>query len=217
MSTILALQHLDPIARGSSRLVYEHPQRPDLLVKVMRPKHLEARYGEGAAWFRRRRRYDPYVLFLREIREYVAAYASHGQSLPIAQKVRGLVETDLGLGLLVEAVRGADGALAPTVAKLISTGAYDESAAAALERFLAELLESDIVVADLHERNMVYACDRDGATRFVMIDGLGSTTLIPFKSLSRTLNRRSKLKRIKRLRANITRRIALLRDSGTPS
>jgi hypothetical protein len=79
------------------------------------------------------------------------------------------------------------------------------------------LLESDIVVADLHERNMVYACGRDGMNRFVMIDGLGSTTLIPFKSLSRTLNRRSKLKRIKRLRANISRRIAMFHESGKAS
>jgi hypothetical protein len=214
MSDVLALQHLDPVARGSARLVFEHPQRPDLLVKVMRPKHLEARYGKGAAWFRRRRRYDPYVLFLREIREYVAAYASHGKSLPIAQQVRGLVETDLGLGLLVEAVRGPDGALAPTVAKLIAKGDYDDSAQAALESFLRELLQSDIVVADLHERNMVYAGGADSLPRFVMIDGLGSSTLIPFKSWSRTLNRRSKEKRIRRLRANIARRIAMFEGSG---
>jgi hypothetical protein len=212
MSDVLALQHLDPVARGSARLVFEHPQRPDLLVKVMRPKHLEARYGKGAAWFRRRR-YDPYVLFLREIREYVAAHASNGHSLRIAQKVRGLVETDLGLGLLVEAVRGADGALAPTVAKLIATGAYDEAAQQALERFLEELLESDIVIADLHERNLVCAVGADGKQQFVMIDGLGSSTLIPFKGWSRALNRRSKVKRIRRLRARIARRIASFLDS----
>lgn len=211
----LALKHLDPLARGSARLVFEHPGKPDLLVKVLRPKLLESRYGEGAAWFRRRRRYDPYVLFLREIREYVAGHASHGHSLRIAQKVRGLVETDLGLGLLVEAVRGADGALAPTVAKLIATGAYDEAAQQALERFLDELLESDLVIADLHERNMVYARGADGVPHFVMIDGLGSSTLVPFKSWSRALNRRSKLRRIRRLRTRIARRIASF-QAGKP-
>ena len=215
MTTPLELKHLEPIAKGSARLVFGHPERPDLLVKVLRPKLLESRYGEGAAWFRRRRRYDPYLLFLREIREYVAAYASHGHSLRIAQKVRGLVETDLGLGLLVEAVRGADGALAPTVAKLIANGTYDEAAQAALERFLSELLENDIVIADLHERNLVYVGGAGGVPHYVMIDGLGSSTLVPFKSWSRTLNRRSKLRRIRRLRARIARRIASSLD-GPP-
>ncbi|HSP43112.1 MAG TPA: hypothetical protein VLO11_09590 [Luteolibacter sp.] len=39
----LALKHLDPLARGSARLVFEHPGKPDLLVKVLRPKLLETR------------------------------------------------------------------------------------------------------------------------------------------------------------------------------
>jgi hypothetical protein len=211
----LALKHLQPLAKGNARLVYEHPDDPALLVKVMRPDLVKSRSGEGTAWFRGLgRRYDPYVLFLREICEYVAAYAAHGQALPYAQKVRGMVETDLGLGLIIVAVRGPDGALAPTVAKLIAIGNFDETARRALDETLASLLESDIVLADLHERNLVYQ-QKDGASHFVIIDGLGSSTLLPFKSWSRTLNRRSKLKRIARLRKRIAGRVAAF-ESGNP-
>ena len=211
----LELKQLQPLAKGNARLVYEHPGDPAMLVKVMRPDLVAARYGEGAAWFRGiGRRYDPYVLFLREIREYVAAYAAHGQALPEAQKVHGLVETDLGLGLVIGAVRGPDGALAPTVAKLIAVGNFDETARRALDQTLAALLESDIVLADLHERNLVYQ-QQDGRSRFVIIDGLGSSNLLPFKSWSRALNRRSKLKRIARLRKRIAGRVAAF-ESGNP-
>jgi hypothetical protein len=48
-----------------------------------------------------------------------------------------------------------------------------------------------------------------------MIDGIGSSTLLPFKSWSRTLNRRSKLKRIARLRKRIARRVAAF-EAGNP-
>ncbi len=213
MASLLALKHLQPLAKGNVRLVFEHPETPDLLVKVMRPDLVAARYGEGAAWFRRGRRFDPYLLFVREIREYVAAYASHGRSLPFAQTVRALVETDLGLGLVTDAARGPDGNLAPTVAKLIQVGDYDGAAEAALETFIKGLLESDLVVSDLHERNIVYACAKDGGRRFVMIDGLGSSNF--FKTWSRALNRRSKEKRVVRLRGRIAGRVAAFR-AGKP-
>jgi hypothetical protein len=215
MAGPLALRHLPPLAKGSVRWVFEHPETPALLVKVMRPDLVEARYGESAAWFRRVRRHDPYVLFLREIREYVAGYASAGHALSFAQKVCGLVETDLGLGLVTEAARGADGKLAPTAARLIQVGEFDDAAEAALEKFLQGLLESDLVVSDLHERNIVYASGPDGERRFVMIDGLGCSNLLPFKSWFRSVNRRSKEKRIVRLRKRIAGRVAAF-EAGKP-
>ncbi len=71
------------------------------------------------------------------------------------------------------------------------------------------------MVADLHERNLVYASGADGGRLFVMIDGLGSCTILPFKNWSPFLNRRSKIKRISRLRKRIARRIAAFNE-GNP-
>ena len=79
---------------------------------------------------------------------------------------------------------------------------------AAVERFLNGLLESDLVVSDLHERNIVYACGPDRARTFVMIDGLGCSNLLLFKSWFRSVNRRSKEKRVARLRRRISLRVA---------
>jgi hypothetical protein len=208
MTAPLHLKHLQPLAKGNVRLVFEHPSNPALLVKVMRPDHVESRYGGGAAWFRRGRRFEHYLLFVREIREYVATYAAAGHAVLFAQQVCGLVETDLGLGLVTEAALGSDGKLAPTLAKLVQIGQFDPEAEEALERFFVDLLGSVLVISDLHERNVVYACGRDGKRRFVMIDGLGSSTILPFKNWSGWLNRRSKVKRIARLRLRIAGRVA---------
>ena len=212
----LELKDSEPIAKGGLRLVYPYPGDPSRLVKVMRPDKAASRYGEeGGSWFRRNRRHGQYILFVREIREYIAAYASHGVSLPFVQRIRGLIETDLGLGLVLDAARDREGRLAPTLAKVIQTGAYDQSAREALETFVKEMLECDVVLADLHERNLVYAVDQEGAMRFVMIDGFGSSTIFPLKSWFPSINRRSKEKRVRRLRKRIAMRTDAF-EAGTP-
>ncbi len=206
MRHFLQLGALEPLAKGNLRLVYAHPDGPGLVVKVMRPEAVELRYDGGAPWFKRWRRYRHYVLFIREIHEYVAAYARHGKSLPFVQRIVGFVETDLGLGLVTDAIRDSRGNLAPTLATLIETGGYDRVAEAALESFIRQLLESDLVVADLHERNLVYSALPGGEPHFVMIDGIGDSNILPLKSLSRTLNNRSRRKRVTRLRQRIALR-----------
>ncbi len=200
---IIELKHRTPIAKGGLRLIYEHPENPDLLIKVMRPEAVSRRYGEDQPWYKKRRRFGPYVLFARETMEFLATWASHGRTLPIAQRIAGFVETDMGLGLLTDAVRDADGNLAPTLAHLIDHRLFDARAEEALEQFLVSLLESDLVLADLHERNLVYAAEPDGSRRFVMIDGIGASTILPFKAISRSFNRRNKRAKIQRLHERI--------------
>lgn len=205
----------EPIASGGLRLIYEHPADPDFLVKVMRPEAVGGRYGAEGTWWRRMRRHGPYILFVREIREYLAARAQGGGYAVAVQKITGLVDTDMGMGMVVAAARGADGKLAPTAAKLIFQGDYDAKAVVALDEFCRLILDSNVVLADLHERNIVYTRMKDGSDRFVMIDGLGSSTIIPFKAWFPTINRRSKAKRIERLRKRIAGRVAAY-EAGSP-
>jgi hypothetical protein len=212
----LSLKDSDPIAKGGLRLVFPFPGDPGLLVKVMRPDKAASRYGnEGGTWFRRNRRHAEYILFVREIREYIAAYAGCGRSLPFVQRIHGLAETDMGLGLVLGAARDGDGNLAPTLAKLIYTGGFDERAETAFRDFLRDILECDVVVADLHERNLVYAAGADGRSHFVMIDGLGSSTILPLKAWFPSLNLRSKRKRVERLEKRVAGRLAAFR-AGAP-
>lgn len=196
----ITLTTQEPIARGRMRLVYEYPGDPDRLIKVIRPEVIDQRWGSGQPWYKARRRFRQYISYMREISEFVAAYASGGKPLWFAQQVLGLIDTDLGLGLVLKAVRGKDGNLAPTITTMVINRSFDEQAEQALQRFIRDLVASDVIIADLHEGNLVYAHDPAEGHYFVMIDGLGQSNILPLKSVFPSLNRRSKVRHIERLR-----------------
>ena len=205
MNKPFPIQGLEPIAAGKFRLVYEHPDNRNLLIKVIRPEMIDKRWGSGTPWFKRQRRMKQYSLFLREISEFLATCAGDGGAPSFAQKITGLIETDLGLGLITEAARDREGKLAPPMKKLLIEGRFDDEARAALERFIEELLKSDIVVADMHSGNLVYAYSETDGNHFVLIDGIGATTLIPLKVWSRRANMASKRTKIAKLRRSVAK------------
>lgn len=203
MSEFLQLAHLEPLAKGHSRLVFQHPARADWLVKVIRPEVIEKRFGSGAAWYKRRRRFGQYLSYVRESQEYIAAWTRHGRELPFLQKVIGFATTDFGLGLITESARDRHGNLAPTLGSLIASKRYDGKVQADLEKFMDQLLGADVIISDMNVGNMVYAYDEVNQDHFVLIDGLGNNTIWPLKAMSRWINRRSKLGRYARLRRKI--------------
>ncbi|WP_049623500.1 YrbL family protein [Frateuria defendens] len=195
---MLALRHLAPIASGHLRRIFQHPAEPDLLVKVMREDAIAERWT-NAPWYRRRSRTGPYAGFVREFKEYVASrhYALHRPS-PLA-RVAGLADTDLGLGLVVEKVRGADGGLAPTLDAWVRRDGFTPAMQAALDDFLASMLEHNVIAGDLHAWNVVHGVDSRGGPRLVMIDGFGEKNIIPHCSMSRRHNAARTLHKFRRM------------------
>ena len=121
------------------------------------------------------------------------------------QSVVGFVGTDMGLGLVLRAVRGRDGRPAPSLETLICERRFTDAARHDLETFIEHLRNSGVLIADFNAGNIVYGYDDVHGDHFVLIDGLGEKTLIPVKSMSRLLNRYSKWKHFRRLRAEIER------------
>ena len=197
-SELLALARERPLAQGRMRLVFRHPLNPNLLVKVIRPDVIAKRWGEERQWYKMRRRYGHYVSYIRECEEYIAGWAGHGGALPFAQKIIGFVTTDLGLGLVVEAVLDEDGGLAPTLASLVKRRAISPELRAEIDSFLDDLVASNLIVADLNPTNIVRGIAPGGGHRFVVIDGLGLSTVLPFKLIP-AINRASKRKRARAL------------------
>jgi len=205
------LKDAEIIAAGHTRDVYRHPDDASLLIKVIRPSAIEARYGRGAPWYKfKRRRYRHLIAYLREVREQIAVHAAGGQHPPFLQKIVGFAETDMGMGLVVEAVRAADGSFAPTVAELARQGRLDPARLAALDRFLDEMVNSPVIVADLNPFNVVYGCGagRSGeAEHFVLIDGIGHKNVIPLERMSARINRWSKARKAVRFREMVAARL----------
>jgi hypothetical protein len=195
------LQGCQPLACGVQRLVYSFPGHPDLIIKVLRPDYVEARIGPGSRLASRLRRCREYHAFHREIREYLAACARPETCLPLLPPFLGLVQTDRGLGMVMLKVCDRNGSLAPTMAQLIREGRMNPARTRMLDAFLASLVDSRVVLNDLHPGNVVLATDPDGSERFVLVDGIGNAALLPTKSLVGAFNRWSKLRQTRRLRA----------------
>lgn len=207
MNQKLQLKESEAVGKGHSRLVFRHPDEPRWVVKVIRPDVIEERFGGGISWYKFKRRYGRYISYVREIQEYIAVWSEQGAALSFLQKVIGLVDTDLGLGLVLEAGLDREGNLAPHVAALIERGEFTSKVRGDLEAFMRQLESCDVIVSDMNVGNMVYAYTEELGDHFVLIDGLGVNNILPLKTLSRRLNLRSKRKRFARLYMRIGQRL----------
>jgi hypothetical protein len=206
---MLLLKDAEVVAAGSTRNVYRHPDNPAHLVKVIRPSAIEERFGSGAPWYKfRRRRYRHLIAYLREIREQIAVHAVGGDYPPFLQKIVGIVETDMGMGFVVEAVLGRDGNFAPTVADLIQRGQLDRPIRAKLDQFLEDLVASPVIVADLNPSNVVLGYTPHEGEHFVLIDGIGFKNIIPLERMSAYANRWGKARKASQFRAAVEMRAA---------
>jgi hypothetical protein len=212
------LKDAEVVAAGSTRNVYRHPDNPSLLVKVIRPSAIEERFGTGAPWYKfKRRRYRHLIAYLREIREQIAVHAMGGDYPPFLQKIVGIVETDMGMGFVVEAVLGRDGNFAPTVADLIRRGQLDRRIRAMLDQFLEELVASPVIVADLNPSNVVLGFTPERGEHFVLIDGIGFKNIIPLERMSTYVNRWGKARKATQFRAAVEARAARVGALRGPS
>ena len=209
----LRLDGAKPIAIGHLREVSEHPDAPDLLIKIMRPDAVAQRWGSAARWYKRLPRARHYTGYVRELKEYVASQV-RGPGAPIARMI-GLIETDLGLGLISEKVRDANGRLAPTLAAMYRReNGFSAQIEHGLAQLLADLLAFNVIVGDMHAWNIVYGSDSRGGPRFVLIDGFGEKHVIPRSSMSRHLNAWNTRKLYRRMRAQLVREVPL-EERGT--
>jgi hypothetical protein len=140
-----------------------------------------------------------YVQYLRELKEFIVARArAPAVDVPIARMI-GVVDTDLGLGLVSEKVVDESGALAPTLAAVYAKRGFTPELDAALAKFSQDLLEANVIVGDMHAWNIVLGSDSRGGPRLVMIDGFGEKHAVPVSSMSRTVNRYRTKRLLKRM------------------
>ena len=196
---VLTLSSVEPIAVGHLRSVYQHPHDANALIKVMRADAVEKRWNAPGRWAKRLPRTRHYVQYLRELKEFIVARArAPDVDVPIARMI-GVVDTDLGLGLVSEKVVDENGALAPTLAAVYAKRGFTPELDAALATFSHDLLRANVIVGDMHAWNIVLGTDSRGGPRLVMIDGFGEKHAIPVSSMSRTINRYRTERLLKRM------------------
>lgn len=196
---LLRLSDQEPLAKGGHRNVYAYPDQPALLIKVTRPRTRRNRS------FSKRlvRRILPDTAFrnaLKEIECEMKAALKSGDEiaqLPLARSF-GVVQTDVGPGVVVERIQSGDGQLANHLLSMCQQQELSDQMLGDLNRFVGKLFELQIVGRDIHAENIVYGLR--GQTRmFLLIDGYGERNLVPLRSLSRRLNDRSLNKQMQQI------------------
>lgn len=211
-SEIVILKGKKPLERGDLNLVYEHPHFRGSLIKIYDPDRIS---DSGCIMLKRqpkrlkfRRRIGAFSSRHRELREVLSLHARLGREInwPIA-RIFGLVETDIGLGIVVEKITGPDGKLAPTVRHLIRTGEFSPLHRRKLVELFDELERFHVCMHDVHLDNIVLSADAENV-RFVAVDGLGTRAAFPIKDWFKWANAISVRKHKARMLSAVDRLLA---------
>ena len=192
MPALIVLEDKTPIAVGSAQFVYEHPDDPALLVKVLKHERAQQNYGRkigGRIGYKRR--HGVYVTWMRELEHYFSVTMRLGYRPTFFQQYRSVVDTDLGLGLVVGKEVDRSGNLAPTLQTLVRAGRFNSQIRQQLQELLEQINKLRISTTDINMNNIVYAWDETNGDHLVVIEGIGVNTFIPLAKFSNYFNVRS--------------------------
>ena len=182
------LNDAPPLISGAYRDVYQHPLDDNLLVKVVRPSFIEL-HAQRTYWSKLWSKDGYYRMLTREVGVYLALRRRGQHTLPFIQHFTGVVDTNLGLGMVVRKVRGSDGAIAPSLASRVQREGLTQQMRNWMADLAADVVRHHIVFGDVNGYNVVCADDEEHGKRVVIVDGLSDHLLIPVNSWSFSANK----------------------------
>jgi len=183
---MLQLRSRKPFASGEERDVYLHPDDDTRCIKIsnvtppadFKPQTLRdwlfwISRGRNTGYFDINYTDDLFYRLLRE-RNDPEVFAH----LP---RCYGLIDTDLGKGLVCELIRNEDGTPCITMKQYIQKhGAIsDPKVIRAVDDFLGWLVEKNIFLREMGGTNTFFRYAKDGGVRLYHIDAVGCLDLIP--------------------------------------
>lgn len=161
------------VGRGLHREVYQHPDHPNLCLKV--------RVNRGEEEERREQGY--YRLLQKR--------GVPWDGLP---RFHGNVDTTLGQGALFDLIRDDSGEVSKTLEYYFSdsdmTEPYQQTLVAALQALRQYLLCHNILTMSLKPKNIVLQLREDEHSRCVIVDNIGNSDWIPLGNWVPLLGRR---------------------------
>ena len=201
---MIQLSAENALAQGGEKIVFNHPSSEDLLVKVINPRY--ARYMDDN-WpiSTRLRRLPHYWFYINELIEHVFSREAEIPNNHFIQNIVGLTDTNLGLGMIVEAVRNNDGELACSLAEIIDKKEYSQIHHDATLEMIDWINDNYIIVRDLTAANIVW---NEKENHFVLIDGIGARRLPSLRSVSKRYNQHSNIKRTEKLKKRLNNQLS---------
>ena len=151
----------EPIARGKERSCYLDPRDPGRIIKIST--------GDEDTQSRRE------IVFYQDLMKRRDFDYSH---LP---RFFGVIETNLGRGLVLELICDADGEVSRSLQWYLENGISLAEAESLLHDLKKYLLDNLVIFNhDLFSGNLLLQKPADAEPRLVMIDGLGDVVSIPW-------------------------------------
>lgn len=196
---MIKLKHSRPLFVGGTRYCFQHPQHRDRCIKVLRPDRT------GAARKLLRRDFKRWLpeRYLDDQRKEIRAYRELLENASerlwrYVPRYHGTVDTDMGIGIVTQLMRNADGSWPSNLEALLPGGMTPELEEG-IERFLEGVSGMRILTRDLLPHNMIAVRETRGY-RVMVVDGIGNAELIPISSWFDSFARRKTQRKIQRFR-----------------
>ncbi|AWT48952.1 hypothetical protein DLE54_04990 [Psychrobacter sp. YP14] len=205
---MIKIDQLQLLGQGTQKLVYQHPDEANKVIKLMKPENATAEGGRATqSRLRANRHQGIYRQFRRELLQYLQLCKTHySQKLftfPI-ETVHGFIDTDQGLGLVTEKIIAPSGE-PKTLEDLVNQQQFGEAQKKALDQFFDDCCDYHVVFGEVNIGGIMYTESRQGRPEFVLVDGIGEKLVIPFRAMSKTIND----KNIRKVEAKIKAKIGI--------
>lgn len=188
-SEMIELKGCVPRFKGNARLVFVHPDNPDLLVKVLRSEWI-AKTKEVPEWKKRFKPLGANSVNMHELYEIVRVNPDARAFQPHLFSVLGFQRTDLGWGLVVKAEKDEQN----NYAQPLSSFAKDVGKiSTALDEFEQWVKTTNVILYDLNPWNMVLAY-RGGKQEIVIIDGISEKSALKLRTYFPSINAKKNMK-----------------------
>lgn len=201
---MLIVEKLVKLGEGGYKAVYEHPDDPSKVIKVIRHERVseDGCFKKHGRW-KRHSMQGMYRQFRRELLQYLELckrnYSQRRFIFPIETSY-GFIPTNRGLGFVVERILGPSGQ-GETLFDLCQSGRFSSKHAQALKAFFDECSELQVVFGEVNSEGLMYTESRTGKAEFVLVDGIGEKLIIPVRTWIKKNNTRF----IRKVEAEINR------------
>lgn len=209
---MIKIDDLELLGKGGHKHVYQHPSYANRVIKVMiRTRATESGARADQSALRANRQQGIYRQYRRELIQYLQLckndYKDCNFMFPV-EAVHGFEPTDQGLGLTTEKIISPTGKPL-TVDRMVRDGLFDEKARVAFNRFFDDCCDYHVVFGEVNTGGIMYTESRQDRPEFVLVDGIGEKVIIPFRSMSKTINSRN----IRKVENKLKRQLKKLDDS----
>lgn len=185
---LIVLSDKEPFSHGRYRWCFVHPDEPSRCVKVNDPHFQPELVRKQAPFWKRLRSGESFDHNKREFRFYREYERFYGEVIwRHVPRCYGMVQTDLGPGLVVDFVGDPDGNPGQRLSELLRKG-RDSKLDRAITEFREFVLRHRLLTHELRLQNLLFGCISSDATqRIYIIDAIGLSDWIPLAYYSEWL------------------------------